>query len=251
MQPIVHFASDTHFGAGSAPSQALRTQLFLRWLDSLDDGGILYLLGDIFDFWLDYPNYMPKEHMEILYGLRKLQERGFRLRFVGGNHDIWCGDFLRGSLDVDVLPNGAVVEHQEQRFRLHHGDGLLAGDNFYKAFRAVVRNRILVFVAKSLHPELLHRFAHSLSHHSREMDRPDTQKIVGMIRQYAHANPHDDVDHLVVGHIHVPHQERFGAWTFHCLGDWVSHRTAGILRDGKLEIYDVRDRLGGEFSESS
>jgi UDP-2,3-diacylglucosamine hydrolase len=243
MEPIVHFASDTHFGAGSPESQKKRVELFLRWLNSLEDGSILYLLGDIFDFWLDYPSYMPKEHMEILYGLRKVQDRGLQLRFVGGNHDIWCGDFLAGSLDVDILPNGVVVEHQGQKLRLHHGDGLLAGDSFYKAFRAIVRNRFLVFLAKSLHPELLHRFADSLSRHSREMDRQDSQQIVKMIRVFARANPQNDVDHLIVGHIHTPHQEQFGDWTFDCLGDWVSHRTAGELRDGRFTVYDVRDRL--------
>jgi UDP-2,3-diacylglucosamine hydrolase len=243
MDPVIHFASDTHFGAGSVPGQKRRVELFLRWLSALEDGSTLYLLGDIFDFWLDYPSYMPKEHMEILYGLKKAQERDIRLRFVGGNHDIWCGDFLRGSLDVDILPNGVVVEHQGQRLRLHHGDGLLAGDTYYKAFRGVVRNRVLVFLAKSLHPELLHRFAHALSHHSREKDRPDSQRIVAMIREYASSHSHADVDHFVVGHIHTPHQEKFGAWTFHCLGDWVTHSTAGELRDGRFSVYDVRDRL--------
>jgi len=243
MNPAVYFASDTHFGAGSVESQRERAELFLNWLDGIEDGAWLYLLGDIFDFWLDYPSYMPKEHLEILYGLRKLQDRGVRLRFVGGNHDVWCADFLAGSLAVEILRDGSVVEHQGRRIRLFHGDGLLAGDRLYKVFRALVRNRLLVFLAKSIHPELLHRFAHALSQKSREYDRHDPQQIVELIQEYGRQNSHSDVDHVVVGHIHLPHQQAFGDWTFNCLGDWLMHRTAGILSDGKLRVVDVRDGI--------
>jgi len=241
MEPTVYFASDTHFGAGSSVSQRERVDLFLRWLSEIEKDAWLYLLGDIFDFWLDYPSYMPKEHLEILYGFRKAQDRGVRIRFVGGNHDVWCADFLGTSLDVEVLPDGAVVEHQGQRFRLFHGDGLLAGDRLYRAFRKMVRNPFLVFLAKSIHPELLHRFADALSRQSREHDRDDPQQIVGLIQEYGRKMSHRDVDHVIVGHIHVPHQQSFDGWTFHCLGDWVAHRTAGVLRNGKLIVYDVRD----------
>jgi UDP-2,3-diacylglucosamine hydrolase len=242
MDPVVHFASDSHFGAGSPQSQRRREALFLQWLQTLEDDCDLYLLGDVFDFWLDYPSYMPKTHLEILYGFRKLQDRGVRIHFVGGNHDIWCAQYLQRSLGIPALPSGSVVEHQGRRLRLDHGDGILGGDHFYKLFRALVRNPVLVFLAKSLHPELLHQFATFLSNTSREKRRDDTEVIRQRVRRYGRTHDHSDVDHLVVGHIHVPLQESFDGWTFTCLGDWVANFTVGRLRDGELEIVPVLDQ---------
>lgn len=235
----VHFASDTHFGAGSAQSQARREARFVAWLDGLSAGDELYLLGDIFDFWLDYPNYMPKGSLDVLYGLRRVLDRGIPVRFVGGNHDIWCARYLEQSLGIPTLECGTVVEHQGVRLRLDHGDGLLSGDRLYSLFRAAVRNPVLVFLAKSLHPELLHAFATWLSKTSRESHEDSEAEIRQLIQRYGESHDHGDVDHLVVGHIHLPHQQRFGDWTFTCLGDWVAHSTVGRLQDGRLEVVEV------------
>lgn len=232
----VYFASDTHFGAGSPEAERRRRRAFLAWLDTLEDPGFLYLLGDIFDFWLDYPTYMPKTHLDILYGLRRLQDQGVVIRFVGGNHDIWCARYLQDSLGIDALPCGAVIEHQGTRLRLDHGDGLLGGDAFYAAFRAAVRNPVLVFLAKSVHPEILHRTATAISRLSRENHWTDKDRLRRLIRRYGESHDHGDVDYLVVGHIHYPVQIEFEGWTFACLGDWVAHSTFGQLQDGRLDI---------------
>jgi UDP-2,3-diacylglucosamine hydrolase len=234
--PGVYLASDTHFGAGSPESDRRRREAFLAWLKTLPDGAILYLLGDIFDFWLDYPTYMPKTHLEVLYRLRRLQERRVEIKFVGGNHDIWCARYLHDSLGIQTLPCGVVVEHQGLRLRLDHGDGLLGGDAFYSLFRAAVRNPALVFLAKSIHPEILHGMAAAISRLSRANHKTDPDKLARLIRHYGETHDHGDVDHLVVGHIHYPVQVDFGGWTFTCLGDWVVHRTYGRLRDGRLEV---------------
>jgi UDP-2,3-diacylglucosamine hydrolase len=238
----VYFASDTHFGAGSAPDQRRRVDRFLAWLEDLPDGAELYLLGDIFDFWLDYPTFMPKTHLEILYGLRRLQDRQGRIRFVGGNHDIWCARYLEDSLGIPSLPCGAVVEHQGVRLRLHHGDGLLGGDLFYEIFRAAVRNPLLVFVAKSLHPEILNWLAGRLSETSRKKDRGDEARLRGKIEAYGRRHDHSDVDLLVIGHIHHPCIVPFERWSFACLGDWVASYTYGRLRDGRFEVLPVEER---------
>jgi UDP-2,3-diacylglucosamine hydrolase len=235
----VYFASDTHFGAGSAEDQARRVRRFCAWLERLGDASHLYLLGDIFDFWLDYPNFMPKAHLEVLYGLRRLMDRGVEIVFVGGNHDIWCEDFFRDTLGVDTLESGSVVEHQGVRLRLDHGDGLLAADRFYGIYRWLVRNPVVVFLAKAIHPELLQSFALFVSRRSRSANEHSQEGILELIREYGRTHSHADVDHLVVGHVHVPCRFDFDGWSFTNLGDWVVNYTAGRLRDGELELLRV------------
>jgi len=210
-------------------------------LQSLEDGSELILLGDIFDFWLDYPTFMPKTHLEILYGLRKLQDRGGQISFVGGNHDVWCANFLREELDIPTLASGTVIERQGSKLRLDHGDGILSGDIFYRGFRAAVRNPFLVFLAKSLHPEILNWLANQISHASRKKGRSYGKALDGAIRRYGEQHDHSDVDYLVIGHIHHPCNESFDSWRLVCLGDWVQHHTYGRLRNGKLEVLTAEE----------
>ncbi len=236
MAKNVYFASDTHFGIGSPESQERRIARFLGWLGSLEDGSELFLLGDIFDFWLDYPTFMPKTHLEILYGLRRFQDRQARITFVGGNHDIWCAQYLERSLGISAMESGTVIERQGSRLRLDHGDGVLTGDVFYGIFRAAVRNPVLVFLAKSIHPEVLNWLAGAISDTSRKKDRGDDGKLDRAIQKYGTTHDHMDVDYLVIGHIHHPCVVPFDGWSFACLGDWVAHSTFGRLQDGILEV---------------
>ncbi|RKZ08429.1 hypothetical protein DRQ53_02705 [bacterium] len=237
MSETVYFTSDHHFGMGE--DQPRRIQRFVRWLDGLDDAQALYLLGDVFDFWADYPTYMPKAHMEVLYALSRVRDRGVELVFVGGNHDVWCADFFKQTLGVPSLESGSVVQLQGQRLRLHHGDGLLAGDTSYRIFRALVRSRLAVGTARVVHPELLHAFANWLSRNSRKRYRGSEEEILAAIRRFAERKPQEDCDHLIVGHIHLPVRLDFQGWSFTCLGDWVKHFTAARLRDGELELLKV------------
>ena len=245
MSPTVYFASDAHFGAGSQAGQAARVTRFGNWVRTLEDDSTLYLVGDVFDYWVDYPTYMPKLHMEVLYALRRAMERGVEVVFVGDNHDIWADRFFRDTLGVRTLQSGDVIEHHGVRIRLHHGDGLLSGDHAYRVFRAAVRHPLVIFLAKSVHPELLHRFADWVSRHSRARDRSTGGQIYDRIHTFGRLHDHSDVDHLVIGHIHTPYQHSFetgaGSWRFTCLGDWIVHFTAARLRGGALELLHVRE----------
>jgi UDP-2,3-diacylglucosamine hydrolase len=239
MANSVYFVSDTHFGAGDPADQGQRVRRFCAWLDQLEDASHLYLVGDIFDFWLDYPTFMPKTHLEILFSLRRLMDRRVEIVFIGGNHDVWCADYFSQSLGITTMESGTVVEHQGVRLLLDHGDGLLTGDRFYRLFRSVVRNPVLVFLAKAIHPELLHRLALFISRRSRSADDSAREDILELIRRYGNDHSHKDVDHLVTGHVHTPCQIEFDGWTFTNLGDWVVNYTAGRLLDGQLEVIEV------------
>lgn len=239
MTQSLYFASDAHFGAGRPDDQRQRVARFAAWVGGLDDASHLYLLGDVFDFWFDYPNFMPKMHMEVLYALRRAMDRGVDLVFVGGNHDAWCEDFFDQTLGVPVLESGSVVEHQGRRLRLHHGDGLLGEDKGYAVYRAIVRHPIPIFLGRCVHPELLHAFAMWLSRRSRAMDRDTADDIIGHMRAFGERRPQTDVDHLVIGHVHTPVQLLFEGWSMTCLGDWLGHFTVGRLRDGELALLNV------------
>ena len=58
---MIYFASDVHLGLkGSNPQE--REDRFVNWLKSISwtSEDKLFLLGDIWDFWYEYKDVIPK-----------------------------------------------------------------------------------------------------------------------------------------------------------------------------------------------
>lgn len=68
---------------------------FVAWLDdAARDAEAIFLVGDIFDFWFEYRRVVPKGFVRTLGKLAELTDRGVRVVFFTGNHDMWVGDYL-------------------------------------------------------------------------------------------------------------------------------------------------------------
>lgn len=95
VRAMIYFASDIHLGAGD-PATARRTERrFTAWLDAVSrDAEAIYLLGDLFDFWFEYRRVVPQGFVRTLGKLAELTDRGVRVVFFTGNHDMWVGDYL-------------------------------------------------------------------------------------------------------------------------------------------------------------
>ncbi|MCH7549078.1 MAG: metallophosphoesterase, partial [Candidatus Krumholzibacteriota bacterium] len=104
----VRFVADTHFRDRSNPGEAARRSRFLRFLESVPSGCVLFLLGDIFDFYFEYRSVVSNRYFDLFCGLRRCTERDVRLHFIGGNHDHWAGRFL-SEHDAAYLPRDEVV----------------------------------------------------------------------------------------------------------------------------------------------
>ena len=62
----IYFASDFHLGYHIADSIS-REKKIVSWLDSIKkDAKSVYLIGDIFDFWFEYKNVVPKGFVRFL-----------------------------------------------------------------------------------------------------------------------------------------------------------------------------------------
>ena len=78
----IYFASDQHFGAPTAKASFPREQKFVRWLDEIkNDADILFLLGDLFDFWFEYKTVVPKGFVRVLGKLAELRDSGIIIHF--------------------------------------------------------------------------------------------------------------------------------------------------------------------------
>ena len=118
----VYFLSDVHLGSCAFNDDKEREQKLVRWLTTIQDNASdIYLLGDIFDFWYEYKYVIPKGFVRLLGKLAELSDKGVKLHFFIGNHDIWVRDYFEKELGMNVYLYDTVQEINGKRFYLAHG----------------------------------------------------------------------------------------------------------------------------------
>ena len=219
-----YFVSDVHLGLQVA-DPAGREARFVDFLRGLpEDTGALYLLGDIWDFWYEYRDVVPKGYVRVFAALQDLMDRGVKVYFFQGNHDVWTYSYFE-ELGMIRLTQPAVVEIAGKKFCLGHGDGLGPTPLGYRLLRSIFHNRILQVLFSMLHPWLAFRFGNGWSKENR-LARKEEYVFKGEdepLYQFAadFAKTHE-VDHFIFGHYHVAVSMTLpsGA-TFNILKDWI------------------------------
>lgn len=229
------FLADSHFHVERGPDEDVRLRRFCALLAAHAGVPEVVLLGDIFDFWFDYPHFYMKGYEPLLLALDQVRDAGSRLHFVGGNHDIWAAAFLHRRYGTDPAAGPLTLQLDDQRVHCLHGDGLLGRDVFYSLFRAVVRHPAGVLLGKSLHPELLFAFSSWLSNSSRHCTRDEAAGIERKALAWLSRQHQAPWDHLVMGHVHHCYTVRQGPRRLSCLGGWFDDLHYAVWGDGQLQ----------------
>src|ERR1700734_3701915 len=136
----LYFASDFHLGVPNYAASRDREDKIVRWLDMIKaDAAEVFLMGDIFDFWFEYPTVVPKGYIRLFGKLAELTDAGVKLWMFKGNHDMWMFDYFVNELGATIITNELVIERGGKKFFLHHGDGLGPGDRKYKILKKIFR----------------------------------------------------------------------------------------------------------------
>ncbi|MCK4410282.1 MAG: UDP-2,3-diacylglucosamine diphosphatase, partial [Candidatus Eisenbacteria sp.] len=73
----MYFIADAHLGIEGAALEEAKERDLLGFLDHLAGrASLLYLVGDIFDFWFEYPKARPTAHPAVLNALSELVGSG-------------------------------------------------------------------------------------------------------------------------------------------------------------------------------
>lgn len=233
--PRALFVADTHFHIRRDQTEERRFTMFLDLLERYSGVPHLVLLGDIFDFWFDYPHFVMKGYEPLLAALDRAHSAGSRIHFVGGNHDIWAAGYLHQRLGTAGHGEPIELELDGHRIRCQHGDGLFGRDLLYRSFRKMVRHPAGIKLGKSLHPEVLFALSTWLSANSRHLTRDDTDRIENKARAWLSRQHDSSWDHLVVGHVHHACTVTVGERRLFCLGGWLDDLNYACWRNGRLE----------------
>ena len=220
---LTYFVSDVHLGLQVADPSG-REAAFVRFLRGIDpqQTEALYLLGDIWDFWYEYRDVVPKGYVRVLAALTELMDAGVRVCFFQGNHDIWTYRYFE-ELGLERKVQPLVTTIGDKKFCLGHGDGLGPGRNGYKLMRWAFHNRFLQRCFSTLHPWLAFRLGQGWSRRSR-LGKNISYDFKGAdepLYRFCEAFP-EPVDYFIFGHYHARADLPVGTSRLVLLTDWIT-----------------------------
>lgn len=223
----LYFAGDFHLGVPDYETSLAREKKLCRWLDLISkDAQEIFLLGDIFDFWFEYKWVIPKYYSRFFGKIAELTDKGIKVYFFKGNHDMWSFGYFKKELGVEEISDELIIDRMGYRLFIHHGDGLGEGENSYKILRKIFRSRIAQLLFSIIPTRLGLGIALWLSRRSRISQKNRFETYLGdekeHLFQYA-KNNHLKIDIFIFGHRHLIIDKEVGQGIRYInTGEWVN-----------------------------
>ena len=234
----VYFSSDNHLGSPNYSESLVREKLFASWLDQIKtDAQVIFLLGDLFDFWFEYYRSVPKGYTRILGKLSELCDSGIKIYFFVGNHDYWTLDYFTKEIGMEVLKKPTDFKINNKLFFMGHGDGLGPGDLKYKFLKKIFRNPIFIFLFRINYPwfgiplgNFFSRKNKIFSGKEIKFEKKENEMLYFFCMKKL---KNKFYDFFIFGHRHLPLKIDLGnGSSYYNTGDWINHYSF-IIYDGE------------------
>lgn len=239
-----YFISDLHL----TKERPQITTAFLTFLNNqAATAERLYLLGDLFEFWIGDDAAPLLGADPILAAMKVLSEK-VDCYFIAGNRDFLVGDAFTKQTGFKILPDETVIDLYGTPTLILHGDSLCTDDIPHQQFRAQMvtnlawRESFLALDIPSRIEQAKQARMQSQQHKSEIsmeiMDVTDSAVIA--------AFQENKVVQMIHGHTHRQNQHTHDlndqqSAIRYVLGDW--HETSSILTaqdDGKISINNLQ-----------
>lgn len=198
----------------------------------------LYILGDLFEFWVGYRHLIFAPYVPLLNALGDLQQAGTEIVYVEGNHDFHLGPYFRDTLRCRILPDGGDVLIDGRRVHLTHGDLINGADRGYRLLRSFLRSRFLQGMIALAPGDLTWSISRWASRQSQKGHGPKSERQLPekQIEVYAREMLEKGCEVVVTGHFHQPFSRHFEKGMLFGLGDWMEQYSYLLYENGRFEL---------------
>lgn len=232
----VYFISDLHL----TPKRPRTNGLFYDFLESIKPGAqALYILGDLFEFWIGDDAAEVTGQSDVLAALRGTTNSGIPVYFMHGNRDFLVGEDFASATGCQLLNDPTSIQFGEVKVLLMHGDSMCTDDTDHQRFRILVndpewqREFLNYPIEKRIDLALRARSQSALHTSMTSMEIMDVNLRAVEKEIICH-----DADFLVHGHTHRPgiHPVQIDQVekTRIVLGDWYEQSSVLRFTQGKF-----------------
>jgi UDP-2,3-diacylglucosamine hydrolase len=239
----IYFLSDFHLGAPDHAASLVREKKIVQFLEEIrHHAAVIFIVGDMFDFWYEYRTVVPRGYMRLLGKLAELTDAGIPIHFFVGNHDMWMRNYFQQELNIPVYFEPRTFEFHGKKFLVGHGDGLGPGDHGYKMLKKIFRNPVCQWLFGILPPAVGMGLANFLSRRSRAMTGSVDEKYFGeegewLITYSKEVLQTTHYDYLIFGHRHLPIDFSLKNGSRYInLGDWIRYYTYAEFNGSQLTL---------------
>ena len=231
------FISDIHLGRDDAVAERANERDLMACLEHHAPAlAHLYLVGDVFDQYIEYRSLAPKGFVRFQALLARLTDTGLPVTYLLGNHDPWHRTYFEAELGVRIIPGALSEQAGGVRLHLEHGDGLDPDDRLYNRLKPLVRHRLPLWLYTNLLPgDAGYGFARWVKHKGRTENVEESR--VQSLRDHARSvMAATGARAVVMGHSHFHELLRWPEGAYLNPGYWHDARTYGTLADGHLHL---------------
>ncbi|WP_392553333.1 UDP-2,3-diacylglucosamine diphosphatase [Orbus wheelerorum] len=205
---------------------------FLHFLQTLPNDSELYILGDLFDYWIG-DDIVDSLHQEVSQQLNQLKLRNIQTYFIHGNRDFLLGHRFAKLCAMTILPETCIVKNDNNKIVILHGDLLCTDDLSYQKFRGKMHNKWLQRLFLLLPRYFRQKIASKLRNKSHQHNQQKYEHIMdvnqvaveGMMSRY-------DANVMIHGHTH-----KLATHQFNCGGKILTRLVLGAWHDGVNYIH--------------
>jgi UDP-2,3-diacylglucosamine hydrolase len=218
-------------------------RLMLEFLSTLPGSAdTLFILGDLFEFWIGYKDIPFPHYLPILEKLRDIHDHGVSIVYLEGNHDFHMGPFFEETLHATIHTGPTRFNLDGKELYLCHGDEINSRDYSYRLLRMLFHSGFTKALTHVVPPAVPIFIADRLGRKSRSRhgERKLKWDYPSLIRSFAADRFAEGCDVMITGHFHVPFTETTGNRLLVSLGDWITHFSYAEWENGKFELKSYR-----------
>ena len=236
----IYFISDIHLD----PKNSEVTTKFINFITKKScDMKELYILGDLFEFWID-DKYDITQNNLIITTLKNIVKNGTKVFLTHGNRDFLIGNKFSETTNIKILPENYILNLGESKILITHGDLLCTDDIDYQKFRKFIRNKITLKIFNLLSNNLKTKVASYLRGKSEKITSQKPENIMDVNQETVLSFFKKFKTNVIIhGHTHRKniHETRLNDqdYTRYVLGDWHNAPSYIIFKNNKIELFDI------------
>ena len=239
MKTPVYFISDVHLKLNIDTNEKERRDKLYRLLDHiLESGGTCFFVGDLFDFYFEYPDLVPKAYMDFYQKALEMKKGGIDLHFLLGNHDYWVQEFMNELVMDEIYFDDAIIDLNGKKFFITHGDGLLSWDHGYRVLKRIIRSKYFIWLLRWIHPTITYKFARYISRSGRHNTHSEkfNENVRIELQNISKKHFENGFDYMISGHYHLGEMFKVNEGKLAILGDWFFRPYYAIFDGNDLSL---------------